>query len=169
MRSVEPIKTTIMLSFFRDKPNDTVIYLFLAAPRGMRDLSSPTRESNWSLCSGSPNHQTSREALDDILLNTCGTIVLICVKISLMTQMVKHLPATRGTWVWSGRSPGKGNGNPLQYSCLKNSMNGGAWWATVHGVAKSQTQLSDFTFMGGLLGLLGLQSSGQQYKQWEKH
>ena len=35
-----------------------------------------------------------------------------------------------------GRSPGEGNGNPLQYSCLKNPMDGGAWWATVHGVAK---------------------------------
>ena len=40
-----------------------------------------------------------------------------------------------------GRSPGEGNGNPLQYSCLGNLMNGGAWWATVHRVAKSQTQL----------------------------
>ena len=39
----------------------------------------------------------------------------------------------------SGRSPGGGNGNPLQYSCLENSMDRGAWWATVHGVAKSQT------------------------------
>ena len=45
-----------------------------------------------------------------------------------------------------GRSPGEGNGNPLQYSCLENSMDRGAWWATVHGVAKSGTQLSDFTF-----------------------
>ena len=44
-----------------------------------------------------------------------------------------------------GRSPGEGNGNPLQYSCLENSMDGGAWWATVHGVTKSWTQLSDFT------------------------
>ena len=43
----------------------------------------------------------------------------------------------------SGRSPGEGNGNPLQYSCLENSLDRGAWWATVHGVAKSQTQLSD--------------------------
>ena len=38
------------------------------------------------------------------------------------------------------------NGTPLQYSCLENPMDGGAWWAAVHGVAKSQTQLSDFTF-----------------------
>ena len=43
------------------------------------------------------------------------------------------------------RSPGEGNGNPLQYSCLENPTDGGACWATVHGVAKSQTQLSDFT------------------------
>ena len=41
---------------------------------------------------------------------------------------------------------GEGNGSPLQYSCLKNPMDGGAWWAAVHGVAKSQTRLSDFTF-----------------------
>ena len=45
-----------------------------------------------------------------------------------------------------GRSPGEGNGNPLQYSCLENPMEGGAWKATVHGVAKSRTRLSDFTF-----------------------
>ena len=45
-----------------------------------------------------------------------------------------------------GRFPGEGNGNPLQYSCLENPMDGGAWWATGHGVAKSQTRLSDFTF-----------------------
>ena len=41
---------------------------------------------------------------------------------------------------------GEGNGNPLQYSCLENPMDGGAWWAAVHGVARSWTQLSDFTF-----------------------
>ena len=41
-----------------------------------------------------------------------------------------------------GRSPGEGNGNPLQYSCLENSKDREDWWATVHGVAKSQTRLS---------------------------
>ena len=45
-----------------------------------------------------------------------------------------------------GRSPEEGNGNPLQYSCLENSMDGGPWWATAHGIAKSRTQLSDFTY-----------------------
>ena len=43
----------------------------------------------------------------------------------------------------SGRSPEEGQGNPLQYSCLENSMDRGAWWATIHGVTKSQTRLSD--------------------------
>ena len=41
---------------------------------------------------------------------------------------------------------GEGNGTPFQYSCLENPMDGGAWWAAVHGVAKSRTRLSDFTF-----------------------
>ena len=44
-----------------------------------------------------------------------------------------------------GRSPGKGNGYPLQYSCLENPMDRGACWATVQGVAKDQTQLSDYS------------------------
>ena len=45
-----------------------------------------------------------------------------------------------------GRSPGEGNDNPLQYSCLENPMDRGAWWGTVHGVPKSRTRLSDFTY-----------------------
>ena len=45
----------------------------------------------------------------------------------------------------SGRSPGEGHGNPLQYSCLENPIDRGAWWATVHGATKSQTQLSIHT------------------------
>ena len=43
-------------------------------------------------------------------------------------------------------SLGEGNSTPLQYSCLENPMDGGAWWAAVHGVVKSRTRLSDFTF-----------------------
>ena len=44
-----------------------------------------------------------------------------------------------------GRSPGVGNGNPLQYYCLEDSMDRGVWWATVHGGAKSRTRLSTYT------------------------
>ena len=47
-----------------------------------------------------------------------------------------------GSILGSGRSPGEGNSYPLQYSCLENSMDRGAWWAVVHGVTKSGTQLS---------------------------
>ena len=49
-----------------------------------------------------------------------------------------------------GRSPGEGNGNPLQYSCLENPMDRGAWWATVRGVTKSWIRLSDFIFIYSL-------------------
>ena len=51
-----------------------------------------------------------------------------------------------GSLPGSGRSPGEGNGNPLQYSCLENPMDGGSWQSTVPGVAKSRTRLSDFTY-----------------------
>ena len=62
----------------------------------------------------------------------------------LVAKMIKHLPTVQETWAQSlipgsGRSPGEGNGNPLQYSCLENPMDGGVWWATVCGVAKSRT------------------------------
>ena len=60
--------------------------------------------------------------------------------------MVKNRPAKvgdAGSIPGSGRSPGEINGNPLPYSCLGSPMNRGACWATVHGVAKSQTQLRD--------------------------
>ena len=51
-----------------------------------------------------------------------------------------------------GRCPEERNGYPLQYSCLENPMEGGAWQATVHGVAKSQTRLSEFTLLKVLSG-----------------
>jgi hypothetical protein len=63
--------------------------------------------------------------------------------------MVKNLPASAGdargmgSIPGSGRSPGVGNGNPLQYSCLENPVDRGAWWAAVHGVVNSRTQLND--------------------------
>ena len=89
-------------------------------------------------------------------------------------SVVKNLPANAGaienpdSILWLRRSPGRGSGNQLQYPCLENSMDRGAWWATVHGVAKSRTRLSThaqeqaacaLTFSFPYLGKLS-------YKKW---
>ena len=63
--------------------------------------------------------------------------------------MVLNPPANAGdlgSILGSGRSPGEGSGNPSQYSCLENPMDRGAWWATVHGVAKSWARLTEHTY-----------------------
>ena len=77
---------------------------------------------------------------------------------SLVAKLGKNLPAMQETWVrFLGEDPGEGKGKPLQYSCLENPMDRGAWWATVHGVTtvlgvatvhgvagrRSRTQLND--------------------------
>ena len=68
-----------------------------------------------------------------------------------VVQVVKNSPAkagdvrNAGSTPGSGRSLGEGNGNPFQYSCLENPMDRGGWWATVHGVTKSQTGLKQLT------------------------
>ena len=72
--------------------------------------------------------------------------------------MVKNLPASAEevrdprSVPGLGRSPGGGHGNPLQYSCLENSMDRGAWWATVHRVAKSQARLKQLSTNADTLG-----------------
>ena len=69
-------------------------------------------------------------------------MVLVVKKIDLPTQGdIRNVGSIPG----SGRSPGGGHGNPLQYSCLGNPMDRGAWQAAVHSMAQSQTQLSDFS------------------------
>ena len=65
-----------------------------------------------------------------------------------------------------GRSPGEGTGNPLQYSCLENPMDRGAWWATVHGVTKSRTQLSDFISLHFTCMKLRLETGHLAVKKW---
>ena len=67
----------------------------------------------------------------------CWRISLVCLALELAGSGVE-LDFSVGKETF-----GEGNDNPLQYSCLENPMEGGAWWATVHGVAKSRTQLSD--------------------------
>ena len=77
-----------------------------------------------------------------------------------MVLLVKNSPANAGdirdtgSIPGSGRSPGGGNGNSLQYSCLENPMDRGAGWATVHGVAKSQKQLKSLSTLVHSLGPL---------------
>ena len=60
-------------------------------------------------------------------------------------SMCNHYVSQRNK-TWLATQDEEGNGNPLQYSCLENPMDGEAWYAAVHGVAKSRTRLSDFTF-----------------------
>ena len=79
------------------------------------------------------------------------TIGLLCSVMGFPGgSVVKDLPAgigdarDMGLISGLGKPPGVGNDNPLQYSCLENSMDRGTWWAAVHWVAKSQTQLTDW-------------------------
>ena len=68
----------------------------------------------------------------------------------MVAQMIKNLPAMQvdpSSILGWGRTPGEGNGSPLQYSCLENPMDRGAWQAAVHRVTKSQTRLSDQHFL----------------------
>ena len=75
---------------------------------------------------------------------------MLVSRASLVAQIGKESTCNAGdldSIPGSGRSPGEGHGNPLQYSCLENSMDGEAWQAMVHGAAKSRTRLTDtFTF-----------------------
>ena len=81
-----------------------------------------------------------------------------------MALVVKNLPANAGDArhtvlkAGSGSSSGVGNGNLLHYSCLKNSMDRRTWWATVHGISKSRTQLSTLNGINkdGVVGLMEL-------------
>ena len=74
-------------------------------------------------------------------------MLVVALRASQVALVVRNLPANAGDIRDAGsipgseRAPGEGNGNSLQYSCLGNPMDREAWWATVHGVAKSWTQL----------------------------
>ena len=79
-------------------------------------------------------------------MGTMGCLyVFVCIHICVYfpggsdSKASAYSAGDLGSTPGSGRSPGEGNGNPLQYSCLENPMGGGAWWAIVHGVAESDT------------------------------
>ena len=73
-----------------------------------------------------------------LVLQFCGCIITKIKDEGLLFQTFQQFREILISW--------EGNGTPLQYSCLENPMDGVAWWAAVHGVAKSWTRLSDFTF-----------------------
>ena len=90
-----------------------------------------------------------------MILSTC-----IPSRASQVALVVKNPPANAGDVrdlgliAGSGRAPGAGNGNPLEYSCLKNPMDRGAWWTTVQWVTKRQTRLSNLAHVHTSLKLL---------------
>ena len=81
-----------------------------------------------------------------LLIHLVKGILVVSTSWKLYIKFYKHPCA--GFCVDLSFQFGEGNGTPLQYSCLVNPMDGGAWWAADHGVAKSQTRLSNFTFIG---------------------
>ena len=100
--------------------------------------------------------------------DTKNGVTKIFCSVALLAQRLKVSACNAGdlgSIPGSRRSPGEGNGNPLQYSCLENPMDRGAWWATVHGVAKSRTRLSDFTFTFAFLFCRCLHAAPQSQGQ----
>ena len=82
------------------------------------------------------NSYNSGHSVKNIQKQFCGKLILLCSANSGDTGDMGLIPR-------SGRSPGEGNGNPLQYSCLENPRDRGAWWGTIHKVTKSWTRLSN--------------------------
>ena len=132
------------------------------------DLGFLRRKTNVTTVTPLSSLESNFTSTSDFALKTCSyfwgvcvcahmcacMIMWICLKPAYMDRasqvglVVKNLPANAGdvgSIPGSGRSPGEGNGNPLQYSCLENSMDRRTWWATVHGVTKSQTWQSTYT------------------------
>ena len=111
-----------------------------------RDLGHPNTEHVKKNSSCILNGVSSKILKPDLFLTFTGFLSVLVHYHFLRGSEVK-VPAWNagdlGLIPGLGRSPGEGNGNPLQYSCLENPMEGGAWWAIVHGVAKSRTRLSD--------------------------
>ena len=98
-----------------------------------------------------------------LTITSCIWLEFVCSHL-IGIQNLSHLDSKKsackagdpGSIPRSGRSPGKGNGNPLQYSCLENPVDRGAWWARVRGVTKSWTQLSNDHLVGAEGNVLNL-------------
>ena len=112
----------------------------------------PTQGSNHVSCIVKQilYHWATREAL----LSNCSYFLRVLFLVGGSDGKVSaYNTGDPGSVPGSGRPPREGNGNPLQYSCLENSMDGGAWKATVHGVTKSRTRLSNLTLRVQFNGL----------------
>ena len=110
-------------------------------------------EFSWKENSASRQHQICLSFQPYRLIYKYQTCIFICICIYTYgipggsDSKESACNARDLSWIpGSGRLPGERNGNPLQYSCLENPMDGGAWGATVRRVAKSQTWFTDFTF-----------------------
>ena len=91
-----------------------------------------------------PSWTSSCSSISFCFMRFSPLLLFICIlRVVMSLWRTDPLIINALTYTWYG----EGNGNPLQSSCLENPMDGGAWWAAVHGVAGSQTRLSDFTFM----------------------
>ena len=131
---------------FRSSTADTLVL----------DFWSPARWENkfllflatwWNSASSSSPRETNTHTFSPTLINNIARVnsSFSRNRASLGAQMAKNPPANAGdagSTPGSGRPPGKGHDNRLQYSCLENSTHRGAWWATVHGVADNQARLS---------------------------
>ena len=116
--------------------------------------------SKSQLCQNSHRHTEKQKIKQQLTLNIAPS----GQQTSLVAQTVKvstYNAGDLGSIPGQGRSAGEGHGNPLQYSCLENPMDRGAWRATAHGVAKSQTRLSNFTSLQWLVSIC------QQYKKMQ--
>ena len=87
-----------------------------------------------------------RHQLYEMSLNKVKELVMDREACCAVVRGVTNSQIQLSNWTELNECPGEGKRNPPQYSCLENPMDGGAWWAAVHGIAKSRTRLSDFTF-----------------------
>ena len=113
----------------------------------------------WLSIFGCKEYNQSDFGVDHLLMSTCRLFSCVVGRVYLWPlKVTKLLNCSTGAEALGSCCPstylsmlylwwGEGNGNPVQYSCLENPMDGGAWWAAVHGVARSWTRLSDFTFI----------------------
>ena len=88
--------------------------------------------------------RSNQSILKEISPGCTLEVLMVKLKLQYFGHLMRRVDSLEKT-LMLGRIR-EGNGTPLQYSCLENPMDGGAWWAPVHGVSKSQTRLSDFTF-----------------------